>query len=94
MALTTPVFIDRTTFGAYCFFAAWGFLCTIVCFLYMFETKGHSLEVIEQRYMDGDAKATGLWTMDKFKLRAVTTVNALPVTSGPESEETDGAMSS
>lgn len=90
VALTTPIFIDRTTFGAYYFFASWGFLCTIVCFLFMFETKGHSLEYIEQSYMDGTAKATGRWTMDGFKLRTVATVNPLPVTT---TEESDGRLS-
>ncbi|CAN8098821.1 unnamed protein product [Discula destructiva] len=71
VALTTPVFIDRTTFGAYYFFAASAFLCTIVCALFMFETKGHTLEVIEQRYLDGTAKPMGQRTMDGFKMRAL-----------------------
>lgn len=56
----------------------------------MVETKGHSLEFIEQRYMDDKAKATGRWTTDGFKLRPVTTVKARPVTG---TEESDGIMS-
>lgn len=88
VALTTPIFIDRTTFGAYYFFAAWGLVGTIVCYLYMVETRGHSLEFIEQRYMDDKAaKATA--ADDGFKVR--TTVKATPVVTA--TEESDGVMS-
>lgn len=90
MALTTPVFIDRTTFGAYYFFAGSAFVCTVACFLYMFETKGHTLEVIEQRYTDAKANSTGRWTMEGFKMRSVVTSREVPVMSGEESEGSDG----
>lgn len=56
----------------------------------MYETKGYSLEFIEQRYQDGQAKATGRWTRDGFKLRTVTAVRALPASG---TEESDGIMS-
>lgn len=60
----------------------------------MVETKGHSLEFIEQRYMDDKAKATGSrWTLDGFKLHTVATVKALSVTITPTSEESDGMRS-
>lgn len=71
VALTTPVFIDRTTFGAYYFFAASALVCTVVCVLFMYETKGHTLEVIEQRYMDGAAKTTGRLAVEKLKMKPV-----------------------
>lgn len=71
VALTTPIFIDRTTFGGYYFFACSAFLCTIVCALFMFETKGHSLELIEQQYLDGTATTTGRWAMEKIKMRPI-----------------------
>lgn len=50
VALTTPVFIATSTFGAYFFFAICTMLCTVTCFVYMFETRGKTLEAIEQRY--------------------------------------------
>ncbi|PSR92404.1 general substrate transporter [Coniella lustricola] len=75
VALTTPVFIDRTTFGAYYFFAISALLCTVVCVLFMYETKGHTLEVIEQRYMDGSTKTTGRWAVEKLKMKPVTNIH-------------------
>lgn len=92
VALTTPVFIDRTTFGCYYFFAASAFLCTVVCALFMFETKGHTLEVIEQRYLDGTAKTMGQRTMDGFKLRAVARAKELQGTSTPGTPGTPGSL--
>lgn len=83
VALTTPVFIDRTTFGCYYFFAASALLCTVVCALFMFETKGHTLEVIEQRYLDGTAKPMGRRTVDGFKMRAVANARRLQGVSTP-----------
>lgn len=85
VALTTPVFIDRTTFGAYYFFACSAFICTLVCTLFMFETKGHTLEVIEQKYMDGKANVTGISTMGKFKLRPLVKAREVEAVSRPES---------
>ncbi|KAJ4414741.1 hypothetical protein N0V82_007733 [Gnomoniopsis sp. IMI 355080] len=95
VALTTPVFIDRTTFGCYYFFAASAFLCTVVCALFMFETKGHTLEVIEQRYLDGTAKSMGQRTMDGFKLRSVAKAKEIRGTSTPGTPGslTDGGLS-
>lgn len=96
MALTTPVFIDRTTFGAYYFFAGSTFFCTVVCALFMFETKGHSLEVIEQQYLDGKARTTGTWAMEKLKMRPTARVKAVSrpesLTSGDMSPNEGGLM--
>lgn len=87
VALTTPVFIERTTFGCYYFFAAGAFLCTVVCALYMFETQGHTLEEIEQRYLDGTAKPMGL---DGMKMRSVAKVREFRGTSTPGTPATPG----
>ena len=71
VALTTPVLISKSTFGAYYFFAFSTLLCTIVIVLFMFETKGHSLEAIEQRYLEQKSRASGRWTAGEFHLRRV-----------------------
>ncbi|KAH8649320.1 sugar transport protein [Xylariales sp. PMI_506] len=55
VALTTPMFIASSSFGAYYFFAFCSLFTTIICFLFMFDTKGHSLEAIEQRYLERKA---------------------------------------
>ncbi|KAH8881262.1 sugar transport protein [Thozetella sp. PMI_491] len=68
VALTTPVLIARSTFGAYYFFAAATLLCTVVIIFFMNETRGHSLEAIERQYLEGRSKATGVWS-EALKLR-------------------------
>lgn len=47
--------ISKSTFGAYYLFAFCSLLTTIVVAIFMVETRGHSLEAIEQRYLDGQA---------------------------------------
>lgn len=75
MALTTPVFLASSSFGAYFFFAACTLFTTAVCALAMDETKGHSLEAIEKRYNDRQASGTDSpWKIGKggvgmFRLR-------------------------
>ena len=71
VALTTPVLISRSSFGAYYFFAFSTLLCTVLCAFFMFETNGHSLEVIEQRYSEGRSSAVRNWTVDGFRLRRI-----------------------
>lgn len=95
VALTTPVFIDRTTFGCYYFFAASAFLCTVVCALFMFETKGFPLEVIERRYLEGTAKPMGQRTLDGFKLGYAARTKEVwgGSTPGTPGSLTDGAQS-
>ena len=61
--------IEKSTFGAYYFFAFSTLLCTVMIAMFMFETRGHSLERIEQRYLENRAKATGRWAIDGFRLR-------------------------
>lgn len=61
--------IAKSTFGAYYFFAFSTLLCTVMIAMFMYETKGHSLELIEQRYLENRAKATGRWAVEGFRLR-------------------------
>ena len=77
MALSTPVFLASSSFGAYYFFAFCSLFCTLMCAAFMFETKGHSLEFIEQKYSERQqARASGRrWRfgLQGFKLRRITT---------------------
>jgi len=75
VALTTPILIASSTFGAYYLFALCTMLCTILCAFFMFETKGQSLEVIEQRYLEREsqARSTGRWAIEGFRLRRIQT---------------------
>ncbi|TGJ86413.1 hypothetical protein E0Z10_g2354 [Xylaria hypoxylon] len=80
VALTTPIFIATSTFGAYYFFAFATLLCTVVSAVYMFETKGRTLESIEKRYSEKQALrrqvvSTGRWShpLQGFRLRAIPT---------------------
>ncbi|KAL1599550.1 hypothetical protein SLS60_007353 [Paraconiothyrium brasiliense] len=50
VALTTPVLLDRSSFGAYFLFGGCAFITTIVCMMWMPETKGKSLEEIEAAF--------------------------------------------
>ena len=52
MALTTPVFLSSSSFGAYFFWGSASLLCTLACCFVMRETRGRSLEVIEKEYLD------------------------------------------
>lgn len=49
------MFLASSTFGAYYFFAFSALFCTLMCAVFMFETKGHSLEFIEQKYSERQA---------------------------------------
>lgn len=50
VALVTPILLAKSTFAAYFLFAGCSFVLTVMVCLFMFETKGHSLEEIEKRY--------------------------------------------
>ncbi|KAI1412247.1 general substrate transporter [Hypoxylon sp. FL1857] len=73
VALTTPILIDKSTFGAYYFFAFSTILSTVVVAMFMFETKGRSLEVIEATYLQNTARSTGRWgaATPGFRLRRI-----------------------
>ena len=64
VALSTPVFLASSSYGAYYFFAFCSLFCTVMCAVFMFETKGHSLEFIEQKYSERQQSrvgAGGVW---------------------------------
>ncbi|ORY62213.1 sugar transport protein [Pseudomassariella vexata] len=69
VALTTPVFIATSSFGAYYFFAFSTLLCTVVCAVLMVETKGHSLEVIEKQYAERQSTSEGSWYLEKLGIK-------------------------
>ena len=74
VALTTPVFLATSSFGAYYFFTVSILLCTVMCAFCMIETKGHSLEFIEQRFSERhlNAETIGRWRRlggQSFRLR-------------------------
>lgn len=50
VAFTTPIFLARSTFGVYFLFGAAGLLTTVVCAFTMPETRGRSLEDIEEAF--------------------------------------------
>lgn len=50
VALTTPILLSRSSFGAYFLFGGCTIVTVIVCALLMPETKGKSLDEIEQAF--------------------------------------------
>lgn len=50
VALTTPVLLSKSSFVVYFLFAGCSFLTVAVCFLFMPETKGKSLEEVEAAF--------------------------------------------
>ncbi|OLN81232.1 High-affinity glucose transporter 10 [Colletotrichum chlorophyti] len=74
VALITPVLISKSNFGPYFLFAGCTLVCTIVVAVVMVETRGHSLEAIEKRYLEKKASATGRWKLDGIRLRRVRAV--------------------
>jgi hypothetical protein len=47
VALTTPILLERSSFGAYFLFGGCSLLTALVCLIWMPETKGKSLDEIE-----------------------------------------------
>ncbi|KAL6879294.1 general substrate transporter [Trichoderma novae-zelandiae] len=70
VALITPVLIAKSTFGAYYLFAFSSLLTTVVVALRMVETRGHSLEEIEQRYVQSRGVSTGM-SLPMMRIRRV-----------------------
>ncbi|KAF3360250.1 COP9 signalosome complex subunit 2 [Verticillium dahliae VDG1] len=60
VALITPVLVAKSSFGAYYLFAFATLFCTIVVALVMVETRGHSLEEVERRYLERKSRASGV----------------------------------
>ncbi|KAL6831402.1 general substrate transporter [Trichoderma sp. SZMC 28015] len=70
VALITPVLIAKSTYGAYYLFAFSSLFTTIIVALRMVETRGHSLEEIEQRYVQSRGISTGM-SMPMVRIRRV-----------------------
>lgn len=50
VALTTPILLSKSSFGAYFLFGGCSVLTALVCAAFMHETKGRSLDEIEQAF--------------------------------------------
>ena len=50
VALTTPILLAKSSFGAYFLFGGCTLLTAMVCFVFMPETKGKSLNEIEEAF--------------------------------------------
>lgn len=50
VALTTPILLAKSSFGAYFLFGGCTLLTAVVCFVFMPETKGKSLNEIEEAF--------------------------------------------
>lgn len=50
VALTTPIFLAHSSFGVYFLFGGASFLAVLVCAVFMPETKGKTLEAIEEAF--------------------------------------------
>jgi hypothetical protein len=83
VALTTPALIASSRFGAYYFFGGCTLFCTIFIALFMQETRGRSLEAIEQAFLENSTASTasGSRYVEAFRLRRVRRV-AQSVTQG------------
>ena len=76
VALITPVMIAQSSYGAYFLFAACTFVCTVVSLIWMRETRGHTLEAIEQRYSESRSTSSGLRMPKAFGLKRVNRATA------------------
>lgn len=50
VALTTPILLAKSSYGAYFLYGGCSLLTVIVCYIFMPETKGRSLSEIEEPY--------------------------------------------
>ena len=50
VALITPIFLSKSSYGAYFLFGGCTLLTALVCFIFMPETKGKSLDEIEEAF--------------------------------------------
>lgn len=51
VALTTPILLSKSSFGAYFIFGGCTLITAFICALYMPETKGQSLDEIEEAFI-------------------------------------------
>jgi len=68
IAFTTPIFLSKSSSGVYFFFGSCSLLCLAVCFVAMPETKGRSLETIEQSFKQSSSG----WSLSKLRRRKFT----------------------
>lgn len=73
VALTTPVLLAKSSFGAYFLFGGCTLLTAIVCFIFMPETKGKSLNEIEAAFRR-KASVSGSFTKAVRKILGRTAV--------------------
>ncbi|KAF2146546.1 uncharacterized protein K452DRAFT_323716 [Aplosporella prunicola CBS 121167] len=79
VALTTPIFLDKSSYGVYYFFGACTLLTVIICIFAMPETRGNTLETIDASFQNHS------WLGNKsFLSRALR-----PKTSGIEANTTE-----
>lgn len=57
VALTTPILLSKSSFGAYFLFGGCSLITAAVCALYMPETKGRSLDEIEDAFKSKTVKS-------------------------------------
>ncbi|KAL4935370.1 hypothetical protein BDV06DRAFT_234367 [Aspergillus oleicola] len=62
VALVTPILLDKSSFGAYFLFGGCSLITAVVCTFYMPETKGRSLDEIEEAFR---CKTTSSWSLMK-----------------------------
>ncbi|KAL6231830.1 hypothetical protein BDW75DRAFT_233263 [Aspergillus navahoensis] len=62
VALTTPILLDKSSFGAYFVFGGCSLMTAVVCAVYMPETKGRSLDEIENAFK---SRSTRSWSLMK-----------------------------
>jgi MFS family permease len=60
VALVTPILLSRSSFGAYFLFGGCNLITAVVCFFAMPETKGRSLEEIEEVFKKKNFGPSGL----------------------------------
>ncbi|KKK17499.1 hypothetical protein AOCH_003879 [Aspergillus ochraceoroseus] len=62
VALTTPILLSKSSFGAYFLFGGCSLITAVVCAMFMPETKGRSLDEIEEAFK---SKSLGSWPLLK-----------------------------
>lgn len=60
VALTTPILLSKSSYGAYFLFGGCSILTAIVCALFMPETKGRSLNEIEEAFKKRSPRSSNL----------------------------------
>lgn len=56
MAFTTPIFLNKSSFGVYFMFGSAALITVVVCIFFMPETRGKTLEDIDASFRDKNPK--------------------------------------